>query len=137
MEPISRRSFMAGVCAVVALGAGEVPAAANTAVKKLPGGRISVNLKAMPALAKVGGATRIGSVKGVPVAIARTGTSKYIAFNLACPHQAVTVTRNESGWVCNAHGSEFEPDGDLVLGPATTGLARVPVKISKGLAIIG
>ena len=137
MEPISRRSFMAGVCAVVALGAGEGPAAANTAVKKLPGGRISVNLKAMPALAKVGGATRIGSVKGVPVAIARTGTSKYIAFNLACPHQGVTVTRNESGWVCNAHGSEFEPDGDLVLGPATTGLARVPVKISKGLAIIG
>ena len=137
MEPISRRSFMAGVCAVVALGAGEVPAAANTAVKKLPGGRISVNLKAMPALAKVGGATRIGSVKGVPVAIARTGASKYIAFNLACPHQGVTVTRNESGWVCNAHGSEFEPDGDLVLGPATTGLARVPVKISKGLAIIG
>jgi Rieske Fe-S protein len=137
MEPISRRSFMAGVCAVVALGAGEVPAAANTAVKKLPGGRISVNLKAMPALAKVGGATRIGSVKGVPVAIARTGSSKYIAFNLACPHQGVTVTRNESGWVCNAHGSEFEPDGDLVLGPATTGLARVPVKISKGLAIIG
>ena len=137
MEPISRRSFMAGVCAVVALGAGEVPAAANTAVKKLPGGRISVNLKAMPALAKVGGATRIGSVKGVPVAIARTGTSKYIAFNLACPHQGVTVTRNESGWVCNAHGSEFEPDGDLVLGPATTGLARVPVKISKGLATIG
>ena len=137
MEPISRRSFMAGVCAVVALGAGEVPAAANTAVKKLPGGRISVNLKAMPALAKVGGATRIGSVKGVPVAIARTGTSKYSAFKLACPHQGVTVTRNESGWVCNAHGSEFEPDGDLVLGPATTGLARVPVKISKGLAIIG
>jgi len=137
MEPISRRSFMAGVCAVVALGAGEVPAAANTAVKKLPGGRISVNLKAMPALAKVGGATRIGSVKGVPVAIARTGTSKYIAFNLACPHQGVTVTRNESGWVCNAHGSAFEPDGDLVLGPAPTGLARVPVKISKGLAIIG
>jgi len=128
---------MAGVCAVVALGAGEVPAAANTAVKKLPGGRISVNLKAMPALAKVGGATRIGSVKGVPVAIARTGTSKYIAFNLACPHQGVTVTRNESGWVCNAHGSEFEPDGDLVLGPATTGLARVPMKISKGVATIG
>ena len=128
---------MAGVCAVVALGAGEVPAAANTAVKKLPGGRISVNLKAMPALAKVGGATRIGSVKGVPVAIARTGTSKYIAFNLLCPHQKVTVTQNEKGWVCNAHGSEFESDGDLALGPATTGLARVPMKISKGLATIG
>ena len=137
MEPISRRSFIAGVCAVVALGGSEVPAAANTAVKKLPGGRLSVNLKAVPALAKIGGATRIGSVQGVPVAIARTGTSKYIAFNLLCPHQKVTVTQNEKGWVCNAHGSEFESDGDLALGPATTGLARVPMKISKGLATIG
>jgi Rieske Fe-S protein len=137
MEPISRRSFITGICAVVALGGSEVPATANAAVKKLPGGRISVNLKAVPALAKVGGATRIGSVKGVPVAIARTGTSKYIAFNLLCPHQGVTVTRNEKGWVCSAHLSEFEPDGDLVLGPATTGLARVPVKISKGIATIG
>jgi len=54
MEPISRRSFIAGVCAVVALGGSEVPAAANTAVKKLPGGRLSVDLKAVPALAKVG-----------------------------------------------------------------------------------
>ena len=137
MEPISRRSFIAGVCAVVALGGSEVPAAANVAVKKLSGGRISVNLKAVPTLAKIGGATRIGSVKGVPVAIARTGTSKYIAFNLLCPHQGVTVTRNESGWVCSAHLSEFEPDGDLVLGPATTGLVRVPMKIVKGLATIG
>ena len=137
MEPISRRSFIAGVCAVVALGGTELPAAANTAVKKLPGGRVSVNLKAVPALAKVGGAAKIGSVKGVPVAIARTGTSNYIAFNLLCPHQKVTVTQNEKGWVCNAHGSEFEADGDLVLGPATSGLARVPMKISKGLATIG
>jgi Rieske Fe-S protein len=137
MEPISRRSFIAGVCAVVALGGSEIPAAANAAVKKLPGGRLSVDLKAMPALAKVGGATRIGSIKGVPVAIARTGTSKYIAFNLLCPHQKVAVTQNEKGWVCNAHGSEFESDGDLVLGPATTGLARIPVKISKGVATIG
>jgi len=137
MEPISRRSFIAGVCAVVALGGSEVPAAANTAVKKLPGGRLSVDLKAVPALAKVGGAARVGSIKGVPVAIARTGTSKYIAFNLLCPHQKVTVTQNEKGWVCNAHGSEFESDGDLALGPATTGLARVPIKITKNVATIG
>lgn len=137
MEPITRRTLFAGACAILALGSTEVPAAANTAVKKLPGGRLAVDLKAVPALAKVGGATRIGSLKGVPVAIARTGTAKYIAFNLQCPHQGITVTRNENGWVCSAHLSEFEPDGDLVLGPATTGLARVPIKVSRGVATLG
>lgn len=137
MESLSRRSLFAGACAVLALGSAEVPAAANPAVKKLSGGRLSVNLKAVPALSKVGGATRIGSVKGVPVAIARTGNARYIAFNLRCPHQGITVNRTENGWTCSAHLSEFEPDGDLVLGPATTGLARVPIKVSRGVATIG
>jgi Rieske Fe-S protein len=137
MEPISRRSFIAGVCAVVALDGSELPAVANTAVKKLPGGKLSVKLSALPALSAVGGAMRIGSIKGVPVGIARVGTNKYTAFNLRCPHQGITVTKTESGWMCNAHSSEFEADGDLVLGPATTGLARVPIKITKNVATIG
>jgi len=137
MEPITRRSLFAGVCAVVALGGSEIPAAANAAVKKLPGGKLSVKLKNLPALAAVGGAMRIGSIKGVPVGIARVGKNKYTAFNLRCPHQGITVTKTESGWMCNAHNSEFENDGDLVLGPATTGLAKVSIKVSRGVATIG
>jgi Rieske Fe-S protein len=137
MEPISRRSLFAGVCAVVALGGSEVPAAANAVVKKLPNGKLSVTLKDLPALSAIGGAMRIGSIKGVPVGIAKVGTNKYTAFNLRCPHQGVTVTKTDNGWMCEAHNSEFEPDGDLVLGPATTGLAKVPIKVSRGVATIG
>ncbi len=137
MEPISRRSLFAGVCAVVALGGSEVPAAANAVVKKLPNGKLSVALKDLPALSAIGGAMRIGSIKGVPVGIARVGTNKYTAINLRCPHQGVTVTKTDNGWMCKAHNSEFEPDGDLVLGPATTGLVKVPIKVSRGVATIG
>ena len=137
MEPISRRSLFAGVCAVVALGGSEVPAAANALVKKLPSGKLSVALKDLPALSAIGGAMRIGSIKGVPVGIARVGTNKYTAFNLRCPHQGVTVTKTDNGWMCKAHNSEFEPDGDLVLGPATTGLVKVPIKVSRGVVTIG
>lgn len=137
MEPISRRSLFVGMCAVVALGGSEVPAAANAVVKKLPGGKLSVKVKDLSALSTIGGATRIGSIKGVPVGIARVGSNKYTAFNLRCPHQGITVTKTESGWMCPAHNSEFESDGDLVLGPATTGLAKVPIKVSRGVATIG
>ncbi len=137
MEPISRRTLFAGACALLALGGSGIPAAAQSVVKKLPGGKLSVKLKDLPELANVGGAVKIGSIKGVPVAISRTATNKYVALNLLCPHQQYPVERSEQGWVCKSHGSEFEADGDLVIGPATTALKRVPIKVSRGVATIG
>lgn len=138
MEPISRRNVITGACAIIALGGfGAIPAAANSAVKKLANGRLSVQLRNIPELSKVGGSVNIGNVKGAPVAITRIGASRYIAFNLSCPHQGVTVGKTDSGWRCEAHGSEFKANGDLVMGPATTRLARVPIKVSRGIATVG
>lgn len=119
------------------LGSTNLPSVASSAVKKLPNGRLSVRVRSVPALADVGGAVRIGSFKGNPVGLARTGTSTYVAFNLKCPHQQVIVVRDENGWVCPAHNSQFEPDGDLILGPATTRLTRIPAKFSRGQVVIG
>ena len=141
MEEISRRKLITGTCAVALLGAfGALPANANvpaSAIKRLPNGRLAVQLRQIAALAKVGGATRIGDFKGKPFAIARTGSAKYIAFSLSCPHQGVTVDQTENGWRCDAHGSEFATNGGLVFGPATTGLFKIPIKVSKGVATIG
>jgi len=138
MHPISRRSFLAGSCGLLMLnGVQGLPASANSAVKKLSNGRLSVQLGKIPALANVGGSVRIGIIKGQPVAISRTGDATYIAFSLTCPHQNVPVTKVETGWRCEAHGSEFEPDGDLVLGPATTRLKRIPIKVTRNTAVVG
>lgn len=135
---INRRALLSGVCAILALGGlGTFPTSASAEIRKLGKGRISVKLKSIPELSTVGGSVGVGNVKGKPVAITRTGDSSYIAFSLSCPHAGIKVARSENGWVCNAHGSEFEADGDLVLGPATTRLPRVPLKISKGVATIG
>jgi Rieske Fe-S protein len=135
---INRRALLSGACALLALtGLGALPASASSEIRKLSNGRVSVKLKSLPELAKVGGSVGIGNVKGKPVAITRTGASSYIAFSLSCPHQGVKLTQAATGWVCDAHGSEFEADGDLVLGPATTRLPRVPMKISKGTATVG
>ncbi len=138
MEPISRRHLLTGACALLVLNGIQTPTAvANTSVKKLPNGRISVNLKKVKELSKVGGSVKVGNVKGRPVAIARTGSSSYLAFSLSCPHQGVTVSQTEDGWRCEAHGSEFESTGELVFGPATTGLQKLPMKINRGVAVIG
>ena len=135
---INRRSLLTGACALLALtGLGALPASANNGIRKLGNGRISVKLNSIPELSKVGGTFGIGDVRGTPVAITRTGNSSYIAFSLSCPHQGVKVSRASNGWVCDAHGSEFETDGDLVLGPATKRLTRVPIKIAKGVATVG
>lgn len=141
MEEISRRKLLTGTCAIAVLGTfGALPASANIptgAIKKIPNGKLSIQLGKITALAKVGGATQIGIFKGKPFAIARTGSAKYIAFTLSCPHQGVTVAQTENGWRCDAHGSEFSTNGGLVFGPATTGLFKLPIKVSKGVATVG
>lgn len=135
---MDRRALLSSACALLALsGLAAFPTSASAEVRKVGNGRLSVKLKSIPELSQVGGSVGIGNVKGKPVAITRTGTNSYIAFSLNCPHQGVKVSKKESGWVCEAHGSEFESDGDLVLGPATTRLPRVPMKISKGVATVG
>ncbi len=135
---INRRALLSGACALLALtGLGTIPASASNGVRKLRNGRLSVKLKSVPELSKVGGSVGIGDIKGDPVAITRTGKKSYVAFSLSCPHQKVTVSQEGNGWVCDAHGSEFEADGSLVLGPATKRLARVPIRISRGVAKVG
>ena len=137
MEEVSRRSVLSGACALLALGLVNMPVAANASVKRLRDGRLLVRVKAIPELTEVGGAVQIGKVKGKAVGLARTGANTYVAFGLACPHQGVTVVRQGAGWVCPAHLSEFEADGDLLLGPATSRLTRIPSRLSKGRVTVG
>ena len=122
---------------MLALGSTALPAAAQGAVRTLPDGKLAVRLRGVSALSKVGGAVSIGSVKGNPVGVARTGKSTYVAFSLRCPHQGVKVVKNAEGWSCPAHGSQFESDGDLVLGPATTALPKVPARLRGGVLTVG
>ncbi len=75
-------------------------------------------------------AIEIRPARGFPVAARRT-------MSLRCAHQGVPVKRDESGWVCLAHGSEFTAAGALELGPATTGLPRVASTLKGGTLTVG
>jgi Rieske Fe-S protein len=102
-------------------------------------GKITVNLKLNPALAKVGGVLQIPLSDGSVVALVRTkaGAQGLKAINLSCTHQGVTVVQQGSEWVCPAHRSQFGIDGHLIAGPARSALMKYPVTATATTVTIG
>jgi Rieske Fe-S protein len=56
------------------------------------------------------------------------------AFSAVCKHQGETVGRVEDNVItCLFHGSQYDAaTGDVVGGPAPTGLDRIEIKVAKG-----
>lgn len=63
----------------------------------------------------------------------RPGTVK--AFNASCPHAGTTVDPPQDGTItCPNHFSQFDAaTGALRKGPASRGLAEVPVRVVDGV----
>jgi len=75
----------------------------------------------------------IGDVKavpGAPVAIARDAQGVY-AMTLICTHESCDMSQNgsvtSSGIQCDCHGSRFDRNGNVVLGPAQSPLQHYQV----------
>jgi cytochrome b6-f complex iron-sulfur subunit len=63
---------------------------------------------------------------------AGNAVASFMAFSNACPHAgyAVTYVKSNNTFNCALHGSNFNGDGTLRNGPATTGLGKKTVEIS-------
>lgn len=70
------------------------------------------------------------------IIVIRTSTNNvaasFNAFSSVCPHAGSTVEYNnsKSSFLCAAHGSTFNADGSLGLGPATRGLTKLVVDVT-------
>ena len=137
MTQISRRSLITGVCGIAALSFAPLSAEAASVVRKISNGRLSIKISDMSKVVAVGSSVLVGKVKGQDVGLFRSGPSTFKAFSLRCPHQGAPVEKSDAVWSCPVHGSEFKNDGGLVMGPATTGLMKVPTKVSGGTLTIG
>ena len=78
-------------------------------------------------------ALAVGDVKVVPGAsavIARDAQGVY-AMTLICTHQGCDMSQNGSvtanGITCDCHGSRFDPNGNVVVGPAQSPLQHYAV----------
>lgn len=140
---LSRRSVLCGVLVALAVpgglaacSSGSTPSGTGTTGGTAPAGTTPGGPPIIAALADVpdgGGLIAGNPANSRPLVLVRTGDTVK-AYDATCPHQGVAVSPPENGVItCPNHGSTFNAsDGAVTKGPATTGLAEVPVKVQAG-----
>ncbi|HEX7863135.1 MAG TPA: Rieske (2Fe-2S) protein [Verrucomicrobiae bacterium] len=136
-QALSRRSFVKtfGLFSVgTLLGGSEltslVLAEVSPHAASLPG-IFRMNLANFAALQQQVGSIRL-RVTGMPttfseIVVSRVENDQFFAVTSRCTHEGQTVNpmnTTSRRIVCPAHGSQFQPDGTRVLGPATQNLTR-------------
>ena len=136
-----RRTVLMGLCGLVAAGLSTAllpeGAQAATGIKVAPNGQVAVSVQQIPGLASVGGMVNLGWVKSVPTAVVRTGASSYVALDLRCTHQGVTVQSANGAWTCPEHGSTYAVNGTVTGGPAVRNLNAVKSSFKNGVLTVG
>ena len=109
--------------------AGVFPAAA--------GGEVSFTVEQLPALAQVGGSVSGHSaVVPFPLVVLRASASQMLAYDARCPHLGCTVSGAQQLFICPCHGSLFNLDGSVKLGPADRPLSALPVTFDGTLVVV-
>ena len=75
---------------------------------------------------------------GVQAVVSRPDPDTVVAFSPVCPHQGCMVTPREELYVCPCHSSQFDlATGEVLAGPAETGLEPYPASVADGRILIG
>ncbi len=72
------------------------------------------------------------------VIVLRNTEGELVAFNRTCPHQGCAVDLGENGeqLACPCHGSQFTLQGEVVEGPAKSGLTSYEVKTEENEVLV-
>ncbi len=74
-------------------------------------------------------------VNGIIIAKATNGN--FLAVSQACTHQGVSVVYQSNGkFYCPSHGSVFNPDGTVVVGPANMPLKQYNIAVNGNILTI-
>jgi cytochrome b6-f complex iron-sulfur subunit len=88
------------------------------------GGSIVLTVDASSPLANAGSAALL-QYQGGYLLIGRTADTTFTALSAICTHQACLInSRAGQAYFCGCHGSEFDTNGRVLLGPAVLPLAQ-------------
>ncbi|MEQ1501019.1 MAG: Rieske 2Fe-2S domain-containing protein [Myxococcota bacterium] len=124
----TRRELVAGLCAVAAC-AGPEPIGRDSGIDPADL-EVALPFADYPALREVDGTASVRTVRGT-VLVVRTAVDAAAALSATCTHLGCVVSwraRTETMY-CPCHGSEFGPDGQVEVGPATLPLDRYEATI--------
>jgi len=153
---VSRRSFCAAACHVsagaalatlfTACGSKDGSASSPSGPSSTPtnlavlsgqftGSTVKVTAAGSP-LTDVGGAALVNSIAG-PFLVSRTSSSTFMAVEAVCTHEGCTVTEADGAtFVCPCHGSRYNRNGQVILGPATASLRQHATSFADGVVSI-
>jgi cytochrome b6-f complex iron-sulfur subunit len=118
---ISRRDFVAKAAALAAVTA-FLQACGDGGGISDPTGTVTIKTTDFPGLATVNELVAVGGNR----AVKRTGSVSFAAYSMRCTHESfqVDITASSAGnsFVCPAHGSRFDNNGNVTLGPASRNL---------------
>jgi cytochrome b6-f complex iron-sulfur subunit len=123
-HPRSRRSFLRSLTLAVAGGAGLWRFLTPTRVPESQ--RLAVRVDDVP----VDGALVLPE-EGV--AVTRSNAGELAVLSLSCTHLGCRVIATEDGFACPCHGSTFDRRGQVMKGPATLPLPRLPYARQDGV----
>lgn len=140
-EPLTRRTFLgttsaAALSCILAACGGE-STGPNTSVDPPPtgsvtlsGGVLTIRLSMIPGLTATNGHQVIGMSEGSSRAdlVIINVAGSYKAFSSICTHDRCTVSGyTGTRLVCPCHGSQFNQNGQVVVGPAPSALREFAV----------
>jgi Rieske Fe-S protein len=97
---------------------------------------ITVTVDSSSPLASVGSAALVQTSAG-DFLVAHTGQDAYSALTATCTHQTCTINgfQNQT-YVCPCHGSTFDVNGHVLVGPAPVSLRQYATQFSNGVLTI-
>jgi cytochrome b6-f complex iron-sulfur subunit len=70
------------------------------------------------------------------IAVRQKTDGTYLSLLLVCTHQGAALDESGDEFTCEAHGSRFDENGNVLQGPATDPLTSLPTSVINGQLVM-